>query len=256
MGRRGLREPYNAARFTLGFLLGPCYGYTNSNDDKGDSEMNTTKTTAHSNCTHSKTKAARALCRKTRTASPIAPLATDIQTVIDRRIKTLSYETAPCYRCSGSGKYGPNVVANGKCFACGGLGYKFTKAADKARAAYREMMAAEMNTPLADLQVGDSIYCTPTGWAGFEPISYQTRWYKIASIEITENSGVGRTDEKGQTTWLPGYKITFERTAGALSQSAETLEGIVFPRYDAEKSQRVMQAAAKLKGVTVTYYEG
>lgn len=221
---------------------------------------------AHDFCTHPKTKAARAKCRRETTKGfsgarlPIAPETTvpAIQTPIEstvRKIKSLSYETAPCYRCDGSGYYGPKVVRGGRCFACGGLGKKFTKAADRARAAYHEAVAREMNTPLADLEAGDVIYCAPAVWVGFEPTNLPLRWYRIATIEITDNSGVGTTDEQGVTIWHPGYKITFENCKGTQGASQESLEGIEFPRYDADASQRAMQSVAKLKGLTVKYYE-
>lgn len=54
-------------------------------DDEGDTEMNATaKTTAHSNCTHPKTKTARAACRKGR-----ATVATVLAHGVTLEIKTV-----------------------------------------------------------------------------------------------------------------------------------------------------------------------
>jgi len=67
-------------------------------------------------------------------------------------MKTLIYENAACFRCSGTGYYGPVCVAGGKCFHCGGQGAKLTK-----RGAAAQEYARSLSTVRADeLKVGDT----------------------------------------------------------------------------------------------------
>lgn len=121
--------------------------------------------TTHTDCTHPATKAARAACRRTRTAETLAGDAVARVAVAKaqaetpaapRRIAKVEWDRETCTRCGGTGRY-PSAMWQGVCLGCNGLGRKLTRAGKAALAKYDAYMAANHSKMMIDLQPGDVV---------------------------------------------------------------------------------------------------
>lgn len=203
---------------------------------------------AHENCTHEKTKSARAACRRAAKKGNVAPAtapkiekpAAMIETADSRKIKGIVFETTECTRCGGTGRYGPPSVAGGVCFSCAGKKYKLTKKGERASKEYSRLMDERTSVPLSELSEGDVIWANASGWAGFKPIDYPYKWRTIKNISEARVAAHSITkDEDGNEVRTPCYNVTvtFESIAGQ-EERTNTLGGSSPEEIATEKTYR------------------
>lgn len=63
------------------------------------------------------------------------------------------FETQPCGRCGGCGKYSFNYMYGDTCFSCNGSGVKFTKRGKRQLEAYK----SARSKPASEIKVGEKV---------------------------------------------------------------------------------------------------
>lgn len=112
-------------------------------------------------------------------------------------VNKFGFPLSSCYRCGGSGYYGPVQVQAGKCFACGGSG--FVVRAGKARKAWVAFVAAwrKSSTILAGQVQGPMVL-----WSG-EGRGKGQRYEVVGPVVVSDQccgwSGSG--EAKKETAW-------------------------------------------------------
>jgi len=122
----------------------------------------------------------------------------------ETRVNAQGFPIVTCYRCAGSGEFGPRSVEGGKCFGCRGTGLcvKRGKAA-KAWVAYVEAHRAFRETTPVQVEVGQRIakYRGDT----FRTVA-ATRW--IMGRRSAGGSTIGSGDN-AVTSSLPHIEVEF-----------------------------------------------
>lgn len=101
---------------------------------------------------------------------------------------TYSIETETCHRCFGTGRYGPVVVYNGKCFNCLGTGKVYTRNGGKVA----DLLVAATHVSAEDLTVGMQVW--------FEAINAGSFQMPARKMTITAIDGTDITFEDGSTS--------------------------------------------------------
>lgn len=104
-----------------------------------------------------------------------------------------SFETEPCGRCGGSGRYSYNQMHGDRCYGCGGTGIRLSKRGAAAKAYYHGLITKK----LSDIKIGDQILT-------FIGLSAGRYWQIVTAIEQDElNKGQNRVNvhlkRKGET---------------------------------------------------------
>lgn len=131
------------------------------------------------------------------------------------------FESEPCGRCGGCGRYSFNQMDGDRCYGCGGTGVKLTKRGAAARAFY----VASQQMAVADLKVGMCLWDDMFG--------KRAQFLPILSIAPSESY----TEYNGERSYYTN--ITTRRcTLGVLSGSTV--------RAVRDEEQRQAQLAAAL----------
>lgn len=107
--------------------------------------------------------------------------ATEHRTPVTRVV----YETTPCTRCGGNGRYSFNLRDGSRCYGCKGTGKAMTK---RAKALHKRIDAAKddhFTVAAEDVQVGDRLWFNG---GHFTPRGY----LRVVAIE-PDNANGGRT---------------------------------------------------------------
>jgi len=107
-------------------------------------------------------------------------------------VNKFGFPLSSCYRCGGSGNYGPVQVQAGKCFACGGSG--FVVRAGKARKAWVAFVAAwrKSSTILAGNVQGPMVLWSGEGRPVPYPASCRPQAWSAASVFLLLQSILGQ----------------------------------------------------------------
>lgn len=89
--------------------------------------------------------------------------------------QAIRFDTKPCSRCGGSGRYSYNQIDGDRCYGCGGAGVQLSKKGAAARKAYDEAIDAVSLRPAFTVRAGDRVqYPGRRGWQTVERV--QTDW--------------------------------------------------------------------------------
>lgn len=157
----------------------------------------------------------------------------------------VTFETARCLKCGGSGFYGPTSIDSGKCWSCTGKGAVLTRAGKFAQKRYQAIMA-EMMTPMTEVKPGDLAYIQI---AHIDTGARARAWVTATGVEITE-SGMkldGVPQRAAQIQFDEGVRLAGYR--GFVCSPAETVAVKV---WNASTHRRAAESIANLKGATVT----
>lgn len=83
------------------------------------------------------------------------------------------FESKPCGRCGGSGKYSFNQMDGDRCYGCVGTGATLTKRGAAARAFF----LASLKRPAGEVVVGMQVY----DYAG---LSASRRWHRVEAVRL------------------------------------------------------------------------
>lgn len=107
----------------------------------------------------------------------------------------LIFESKPCGRCGGSGKYSYCSMYGSTCFGCGGKGAKLTKRGAAAQAVF----TASISKPAGDVEIGERILVE--GVPGF----MAAFWFEVR--EIAPDVHLSRSN--GETEWTEHPAVKF-----------------------------------------------
>lgn len=225
--------------------------------------------TNHSECSHPKTKAARAACRKLRAQGK--PRYVEIGQIeqkalnnltdptgerrVERlRISSISYETRPCVRCGESGMTVFTHIDGGKCFSCAGAGTKMTAKGRRAKEAFDEMLRERSSKRLADLKPGDNI--RSTAYKGH--LTYKLRMRKIEEVVPIRDDYKPVTGKNGNEPfelWQRDIRFADGKcTYIAAPSRAELDDVLVTVQPSSELLQEIFHEIVKrYSGATATY---
>lgn len=135
----------------------------------------------------------------------------------------LLLEYRECWRCCGSGRYGPTSVYAGICFKCNGKGEVLTK---RGRAA-QDYLNLLKQAPVSSFVVGDRYLSE-----GFSAGSYAepNRWIQIDSVEALGN---GHIRLRGFDKNRPDYRTSYEGAPDSKLRKARDAERV---KADKEKA--------------------
>lgn len=143
------------------------------------------------------------------------------------------FESKPCGRCGGSGKYSYCSMYGSMCFGCGGRGEKLTKRGAAAQAMFSESMCK----PAGEIKVGERFLME--GIPGFAA----SKWFEVRAIEQTVN----RSKRCDATEWTETPALRFVgvvRKPGTKTwDDPATLEDQTYGSPAATKLMRVAQTA-------------
>lgn len=91
------------------------------------------------------------------------------------------FETRPCSRCGGCGRYSFNLMYGTVCFKCNGSGILFTPRGKRQLEAYK----AARSKPASDVKVGEKI--KPEGYKNFaypEEVKPSLSSYKVDGVDV------------------------------------------------------------------------
>jgi hypothetical protein len=118
------------------------------------------------------------------------------------------FETEPCGRCGGSGKYSYCQMYGTRCFGCGGTGKRLTKRGAAASAYLRALRTVKAR----DVQLGDYIKVDATpgisagGWCRIETMYTRLESGKSlqpdGSWKVHNHLALEGTDKRGQSYGL------------------------------------------------------
>ncbi|MFE6000406.1 DUF6011 domain-containing protein [Streptomyces sp. NPDC056454] len=155
------------------------------------------------------------------------------------------FETAACYRCSGTGYHGPRVVRGGICFACDGSGRRLSRRGRTAAARYDALIAERLGAPAEQITEGTLIYSNAMRVGGEANVfSYPTRWRKVHSIS-------DRTDEylsDGKSAERRTVNVYFDATGAdgrSATHSAPVGGDILLPVYDRDTMEAITREVAR-----------
>ncbi len=106
------------------------------------------------------------------------------------------FETEPCRRCGGSGRYSYNQKDGDICYGCTGAGVQYTKRSAPFVDRYRAMVKAQKTVLTMNVRPGDMI-----AEAG-------KKWRTVASLADAEPWNWTKAD--GSTGSVPYFTVTFE----------------------------------------------
>lgn len=125
------------------------------------------------------------------------------------------FETKPCSRCGGSGRYSFNLMHGSTCYGCGGGGEVHTKRGKGARA----HMIALQTRPVADVKIGEFVWYDPY------PMGGRAGWARVDAIR-EDNLNVGHVifelSRKGRTVCK--YGTLLSATIRSIRDQARLLE--------------------------------
>lgn len=108
----------------------------------------------------------------------------------------LAYETCPCSRCGGSGRYSLNSVDGSRCYGCRGRGVALTK---------RGLAARQFASTLLDVPV--EVFAGMTGRVAVAVEAVPGRRFKVDAAQRTERPVAYRGADMVP---INGYGLSFE----------------------------------------------
>lgn len=208
----------------------------------------TTTRRSHADCTHPRTAAGRAACRKGTGPSleqMIADVAMEAEMDItcpppvDYATMNYSFETHTCGRCLGSGTY-PSSAWNGVCLGCNGSGKNLTRAGRAAKKIHDAWIDTHLMISATSLKPGDR----------FQPNKIDG-WKTVVSIDptLTISYYSVERDAEGNETRTPhyGFTVTTQKTTYGL-----LAESIVQRAATWDERNELIGRIAKLKGTVLT----
>ena len=129
----------------------------------------------------------------------------------------LLFESQPCTRCHGSGKYSYNQRHGTVCYGCGGKGDQLTKRGSEAQRYFRELSMVLVE----DLKIGDSIRTNNVTHGGdvFTHVTIITGIDHDGPVAICNNvehtiTTVSLKSKYGETVWYTSPSNNVELVGG------------------------------------------
>lgn len=169
------------------------------------------------------------------------------------------FDTKPCSRCGGSGRYSFNMRDGDRCWGCSGHGVQIVRAQQDMAAEWHQAIQAQKRATVGDLKPGDDV-------------AVDGKWLTVAAIAIDHTDVRGRTGryvgEPGDmdaVEWTPcawaavvtyvdgttretaTNEIVRRRSTGeaVLARVSEATRAFVAPRLEARRAAQAAQAAAE-----------
>lgn len=164
-----------------------------------------------------------------------------------RRRLSITFETAGCRRCGGSGRYSYNHLDGDRCFGCGGSGKRLTARADRARKLLETWRTRHVTVAASTLQAGDRVFVSDWG---------RWRWLTVAGVVVDLTPGyrggcrIGVEGTESYTTYsfLGSTTLAYEESSGRVQYPAhQGIQRAATP----EQAREYRRYAASLPGVTV-----
>ena len=104
-----------------------------------------------------------------------------------------------CGRCHGTGNYSYNEIDGTTCYGCSGSGFKITKRAEKAYAAFRTAYKEAQRPLVKNLQVGDYI-------------AQKNVWCRVARITKTDEVSGCSVVDGVECNFTYRYEVEFDNS--------------------------------------------
>lgn len=150
----------------------------------------------------------------------------------------ITFEKEECFRCCGTGYYGPMVIDGGRCFDCRGKKVRLTKAGRKAYETTSKLRDELMGTPVTELAADDVVFV-------------DNRWRKLVAV---------REDESYSKVTI-GDQVTEYFTRVTLKYGTHGQAGIsMYPtnkvwRYSPEAKAELLRRLLTVNGAIITRKE-
>lgn len=156
--------------------------------------------------------------------------------------KKLLFENVECYRCCGSGRYGPVCVYGGVCFKCRGAGAVLTKRGSAAQQYLNELRQRRYD----EFKPGDLIFSEGFVCGSFSQPSYFTR---VVSVAKKENGNIILYTEKGS---FEGQPSSLARAGFSGSEKDEQKKKALAYQATLGKNGKVMKKFEKAAAMEAT----
>lgn len=214
----------------------------------------TTTRRSHADCTHPRTPAARAICRKAADSGrthdeQVKLIIRDNRTasrkaIIEKKITEYSaldytFESITCWKCSGTGHLPHHAsVHGGVCYPCGGAGKTLTRSGKAAKKKHDAWVAEHLMIAVTDVEVGMKIKPSPR--EGFKTITAK------GEPKTNGRSRIGGED----APWIDHVVIVFEtlKSGSYALITTSTVQRAATP----EERNELIRHIASLKGTILT----
>lgn len=158
----------------------------------------------------------------------------------------INFELSDCFRCSGTGMYGPKSVKGGVCFHCNGEGKVITRNGSRALETFRALMAERMGTPAEEITEGSRVF-TPADrvTTNAQIVAYPWKWRTVRTADVRTSETTNT--ETGETTVLRTIHLSFRNMPEDATHSKSVHEGepLVIITPDREAHREIMREVAK-----------
>lgn len=169
----------------------------------------------------------------------------------------INFELSDCFRCSGTGMYGPKSVKGGVCFHCNGEGKVITRNGSRALETFRALMAERMGTPAEEITEGSRVF-TPADrvTTNAQIVAYPWKWRTVRTADVRTSETINT--ETGETTVLRTVHLSFRNMPEDVTHSKSVHEGeplvIITPNREAHR-EIMREVAKRYKGAWLSTEE-
>lgn len=132
----------------------------------------------------------------------------------------LLFESEPCGRCGGSGRYSFNMTHGSRCYGCGGSGERLTKRGAVAQQFFRDLLTVETT----ELKVGDRVVELVPTMSG----AVGNRGAEVVSIELAPEGEPGTTVKTSSMTHLVGRSSKWRLIPSKEERARKVEEALAF----------------------------